>query len=85
MAHGATKGERRIKPRYVKGSGLVWRYTTEIEPENADKLLDLCDAANLSAAQIMNRLIEAVPRDPKTGLPIPPGRGPIQEALPVAT
>lgn len=84
MAHGATRGERRRRPKYVRGSGLPWAISAELSPTSADKLLDLCEAANLSAAALIDTLIERTKVDTTTGLPETWDSMPYQKELRIA-
>ncbi len=81
MAGGASRGERRRRPSYQRGSGERWRAGADFSPENAEKLLDLCDAADLSVAAMLDKLIEWLPTDPRTGLPVGWPKAPQQEAI----
>jgi hypothetical protein len=81
MAGGASRGERRRRPSYKRGSGEPWRTGAHFAPENAEKLLDWCDAADLSVAAMLDKLIEMLPTDPKTGLPVGWPSGPQQEVI----
>ena len=67
--HGATRGERRRLPTYVRGCGKAYRPGTNFQAHNAEKLLELCDTVGMSVAGFLDALIEWLPLD-EEGRPV---------------
>ncbi|MFD8146102.1 hypothetical protein [Streptomyces sp. NPDC059708] len=67
---GPPKGTRFRTPKYDPSTGAQYRPGSNFDPEEAVKLLGICEALDMSVAGFLNRVIELMAVDPETGVPV---------------
>ncbi len=68
--NGPARGTRYRPPSYDPSTGEAYRPGSNFEPANAVKLLDICERLDTSVAGFLNRVVELMKVDPKTGMPV---------------
>ncbi|WP_438297908.1 hypothetical protein [Streptomyces sp. HUAS TT7] len=67
---GPAKGTRFRAPAYDPTKGATYRPGSNFEPAEAVKLLTICERLDISVAGFLNRVVELMELDPKTGKPV---------------
>ncbi|MER7952340.1 hypothetical protein ABTY59_33605 [Streptomyces sp. NPDC096079] len=67
---GPKKGTRFRPASYNPDSGAQYRPGSNFDPEEAMKLLAICEAVDMSVAGFLNRMIELMDIDPETNVPV---------------
>lgn len=67
---GPARGTRFRAPSYDPTTGEAYRPGSNFEPNNAVKLLAICEALDISVAGFLNKMVELIQVDPTTKRPI---------------
>ncbi|MFP8908209.1 hypothetical protein [Streptomyces atacamensis] len=66
---GPQRGTRFRAPSYDPSCGEPYRPGSNFEPQNAVKLLAICERLDISVAGFLNTVVELIEVDPETGKP----------------